>query len=188
MTNEIGGQIEGQVKWISRSDKNNSFNLQEDEKIWYVLDDTAIEEVLNKGDKISFKFRLEGNQRTVSKEDIQVQERTEQEKNWQEDIISFEDLLDEAHKKFDGLFSISTELIQVDWEKGLALFKARIHDRKSDQEFIGHGDATQENCGDMIKPHFIRMAETRAIARALRFATNNAKVADVETEKAEATE
>ena len=33
----------------------------------------------------------------------------------------------------------------------------------------------------MIKPHFIRMAETRAIARALRWATNNAKVAEEET-------
>ena len=52
--------------------------------------------------------------------------------------------------------------------------------------FQAHGDATSDNIkGEMIKPHFIRMAETRAIGRAFRWATNNAKVSDVETHTGE---
>jgi hypothetical protein len=67
----------------------------------------------------------------------------------------------------------------VNVEKKFALFKAEItlvnQEGKKMQVFNGHGDATSENVtGDFIKPHFIRMAETRAIARALRWYTNKA--------------
>ena len=52
------------------------------------------------------------------------------------------------------------------------------------QVFEAHGDATVDNIGtDYVKPHFIRRAETRAIARGLRLLTNNAKVAVEETEE-----
>ena len=72
----------------------------------------------------------------------------------------------------------------MDYEKSQAIFSACVSiEREGRIElFTGHGDA----CGitnDTIKPHFIRMAETRAIVRALRFATNNAKVAEEETGK-----
>ena len=38
--------------------------------------------------------------------------------------------------------------------------------------FSGYGDASAANVGRMIAPHIIRMAETRAVARALRLACN----------------
>ena len=43
---------------------------------------------------------------------------------------------------------------------------------KGIKTFTAHGDAHDKNVGAMIIPHKIRMAETRAIARALRLATN----------------
>ena len=101
---------------------------------------------------------------------------------WEDEMVTFEDLLSKAHS-LKAPFSIKTEMLQLDLEKKFALFKAFviIKDRKiGDLEilgrvFEGHGDATSENVtGDYIKPHFIRMAETRAIVRALRWYTNNA--------------
>lgn len=98
--------------------------------------------------------------------------------NWKDEIINFETLLNEAYKKFEGEFSIYTELMSHDSEKRSAVFKAKV--LRNNQEYQAHGDADQENCGEMIKPHYLRMAETRAIARALRWATNNAKVSEEE--------
>jgi len=123
--------------------------------------------------------------------------------NFAEDLIKFEDLLSEAHKKFKGDFSIQTKLIEVDWEKKHALVKARVEirylitdtiklskeefeevERDAIKTFEAYGDATQDNCGTLVNKHWVRMAETRAIARALRWATNNAKTAEEETENA----
>ena len=115
-----------------------------------------------------------------------------------DDMIKLEDLLNQAHDKFKGNFSVTTEMLQIDWEKKTALFKAKVevpYWNKSVREgkeyleiaikvYEGYGDATQDNCGEMVKKHWIRMAETRAISRALRWATNNAKAAIEETEEA----
>lgn len=107
--------------------------------------------------------------------------------NWADEMNNFEDLLADAHKKYKDKLEIVTEVIKdgngnpmIDLEKKFAFFKATvIIDGK---RFVGHGDATQENVtSNLIQPHFIRMAETRAIVRALRFATNNAKVSVEET-------
>jgi len=96
---------------------------------------------------------------------------------WEDDMVTFEDLLTKAHN-LKVPFSIKTEKLEVDLEKKYALFKASIAINPGTQEcviFEGHGDATANNVtGDYIKPHFIRMAETRAIVRALRWYTNNA--------------
>ncbi|GAG27727.1 unnamed protein product, partial [marine sediment metagenome] len=86
------------------------------------------------------------------------------------------DLLTKAHD-LKVPFSIKTEMLQLDVEKKYALFKAEVivkADGVQERIFQGHGDATAENVtGEYIKPHFIRMAETRAIVRALRWYTNN---------------
>jgi len=103
---------------------------------------------------------------------------------WEDDMVTFEDLLTKAHE-LKTPFSIKTEMLQIDLEKKYALFKAKVivgenpRTKVGELEieprvFEGHGDATADNVtGDFIKPHFIRMAETRAIVRALRWYTNN---------------
>jgi hypothetical protein len=80
-----------------------------------------------------------------------------------------------------GLKSIETELISIDKEDqitttddkttiikatGLTIFKATVIGDMG--AFTSYGDASPKNVGRMIAPHLIRMAETRAIARALR--------------------
>ena len=100
---------------------------------------------------------------------------------WEDDRVTFETLLTKAHE-LKAKFSIKTEMLAIDLEKKYALFKARvivsngeiIDNERAFNVFEGHGDATETNVtGEFIKPHFIRMAETRAIVRALRWYTNN---------------
>ncbi len=119
-----------------------------------------------------------------------------------DDMVDFEQLLSKAHS-LKAPFSIKTQCLKIDWEKKTAFFKATIEVYATDEqykkyvigdlseeskrpvrmmlaEFEGHGDATEDNCGEMVKKHWIRMAETRAIVRALRWYTNNAKCAEEE--------
>jgi hypothetical protein len=90
--------------------------------------------------------------------------------------VLFAGLLDEAHNR--GLKGIDTELVQVPTEENgrVAVVKARVEMEDPDggpsRTFSGIGDASPDNVGRNIVPHIIRMAETRAKARALRDAVN----------------
>lgn len=82
----------------------------------------------------------------------------------------FRDLLHQAHQ--EGLSLLSTKLIQIPTEANqwTSIVQATVQTQKG--TFQGFGDASPGNVSPEVSPHYIRMAETRALARALRFATN----------------
>lgn len=87
------------------------------------------------------------------------------------DFILFSGLLDVAHQ--DELKSIETDIVQLpdDDNNQTAVVTAKVTTAKG--TYTGIGDANPANVGNKaIALHCIRMAETRAVARALRFATN----------------
>ena len=86
-------------------------------------------------------------------------------------FVKYEGLLDEAHRM--GLESITTDLLQIPGEsnKNTAIVKA-IATTEDGRVFHGLGDANPANVGRGVSQHIIRMAETRAKARALRDLTN----------------
>jgi hypothetical protein len=85
-------------------------------------------------------------------------------------FVLYAGLLDEAHAR--GLRSIETELLQVPGPENGEVAIARAVVRTEEGKFSGIGDASPDNVGKAIRPHIIRMAETRAKARALRDAIN----------------
>ena len=85
-------------------------------------------------------------------------------------FVLYAGLLEEAHSR--GLRSIETELLQVPQSENGDVAIVRAVVRMEDGKFSGIGDAGPQNVGRMIAPHLIRMAETRAKARALRDAIN----------------
>jgi predicted amidohydrolase YtcJ len=85
-------------------------------------------------------------------------------------FVLYAGLLEEAHSR--GLRSIETELLQVPKSENGEVAIVRAVVRTEDGKFTGIGDASPENVNRTIAPHVIRMAETRAKARALRDAIN----------------
>ena len=102
-------------------------------------------------------------------------------------FVLYAGLLDEAHRQ--GLKSITTQLIQVPGPDNgyTAICQAVVETSKG--VFSGIGDASSENVPPQMRMHLIRMAETRAKARALRDAVNVGVAALEElAEEAEAVE
>ena len=91
------------------------------------------------------------------------------------DFITFPGLLAEAHGQ--GLVGIETSLVNPENPKS-PIVKAIVTLRSAEagpqgfKVFTGYGDATETNVAKKVSGALLRMAETRAIARALRFACN----------------
>jgi len=80
------------------------------------------------------------------------------------DFVKFEGLLNEFHA--NGGKSIVTEIVSTE----PFIVRATVEGEKG--MYQGMGDADEKNVNKMIVKHKIRMAETRAIARALRWYNN----------------
>lgn len=93
----------------------------------------------------------------------------------EKEVATYAGLLAKAHE--EGLRSIQTRIVQVPAEDNgwIAIVEATVETGKG--SFGGIGDASPQNVGRKIVPHLIRMAETRAKARALRDAVNIGVVA-----------
>lgn len=66
-----------------------------------------------------------------------------------------------------GVESVETELLEHDPDKPWALVRAVIQGTRG--MYTAHGDCGPDSTSRMILPHYVRMAETRAIGRALRW-------------------
>lgn len=86
------------------------------------------------------------------------------------EFTAYAELLSMAHD--EGLKSIATQLLITPNEENgrLAIVKAVVEVEKG--RFEALGDADPGNVEDFLAPHLIRVAETRAKARALRDAVN----------------
>lgn len=102
--------------------------------------------------------------------------------NFLEDMIKFDDLVKMAQDKYKDRLNIDTECLEHNFEKRYATFKATVtiapdKDGLPAKVITGHGDANDSNVtSNLIRVHYYRMAETRSIARALRFTMNTAVV------------
>ena len=94
--------------------------------------------------------------------------------------IPFKVLLDKGHKQY-GLAGVNTEILQFPAKENgmMAIFRAVVVNADG-QTYSGHGDADPNNTSEPIMKHLLRMAETRAIARALRWLTNEGETAKIE--------
>jgi len=66
-----------------------------------------------------------------------------------------------------GVESIETETLEHDPEKRRAVVRAVVTGSRG--TYSAHGDTSPDSVSKMISPHYLRMAETRAIGRALRW-------------------
>ena len=88
------------------------------------------------------------------------------------EYVLYKGLLAIAHEM--GLKSISTEPIEIDWTNGRFVFCATVVIEKPGgftQTFTEYGDSLQCNTSKLMFKSAMRMAATRAKARALRDAT-----------------
>ena len=86
------------------------------------------------------------------------------------EVVTYQGLLSKAHE--EGLKYIKTSLVQIPTDDNSRVAIARAEVETSRGMFQGYGDASPGNVNPFIVPHLIRMAETRAKARALRDAVN----------------
>jgi len=87
------------------------------------------------------------------------------------DFVLYAGLLDLAHQK--GLTKMVVEILQFPTNDNghMAIVKAHAESRLG-EIFMDVGDANPNNCNSKVAKHLLRMASTRAKARALRDMTN----------------
>ena len=94
------------------------------------------------------------------------------------ETVFYPEVLAKGHT--EGLCLVRTTLVQTPFEENgyLAIVKASV--KTSRGVFQAYGDASPESVESTFVPHLIRVAETRAKARALRDAVNVGVVAHEE--------
>ena len=95
------------------------------------------------------------------------------------EFVKYPGLLDLGHQK--GISQIEVEVVQLPTKDNgyFAVCKASIVS-KTGESFVDIGDANPNNCSSKVSKHILRMASTRAIARALRSYCNVGECSTVE--------
>lgn len=86
------------------------------------------------------------------------------------DFVTFAGLLQEAHAQ--GLVSIETNMVNEDFSNPVFKSTTVFVQDGVEKHFTGYGDANSSNVAKKVVSALIRMAETRSLARSLRFACN----------------
>jgi len=106
----------------------------------------------------------------LDKKKVKLDERfiTEIEGN---EFVKYPGLLDLGHQK--GISKIEVDPLQLPTKENANFAVCKATDvSKTGETFIDIGDANPQNCSSRVAKHLLRMASTRAIARALRSYTN----------------
>ena len=127
---------------------------------------------LQKGNNVTIEYRNDGTIVSIKTNEMKSEKPDEPR-------VRFNDLLQKARP---NITSITTDLVAYDMEKRWAIVQATIT-TKDGEEFQAYGDSTQQNTGKFTSDAFIRMAETRAIARALRWMLAEGTVAEEVSEE-----
>lgn len=85
-------------------------------------------------------------------------------------FVTYEGLLDLAHQQ--GLESIQVDVVQFPTPENNMTAICRATAKAGERIFTDFGDASPSSVGQNLVPHILRMASTRAKARALRDLTN----------------
>jgi hypothetical protein len=96
-------------------------------------------------------------------------------RNRLDNYVGYEEALNKAHEQ--GLNFIDTDFVQLPTKDngGRTIIKAKVKGDKG--EFNATGDSAPDDASvnQNVRPHWIRMAETRAKGRALRDYINQGK-------------
>lgn len=155
-------------KWVNPAESAKQNILDNLDKAKELVGKPVIVEFDDTGKYLSFQIDPEGKTSTESTPIKNTGKAKPKVINLQgKEFVTHEGLLETAHN--NGLERIKSELIINDG--GLIVFKATVF-MSGNKIYEAHGDADDKNVGTHIKLHKLRMAETRAVNRALRFATN----------------
>jgi len=140
--------------------------------------------------EIEFEYNKKGNYNVVENSiNPEVKGESKVKSGKDDDMKCLPELLDELHKMAkDKFLSIATREKYVDYDKCKATFKAEINISDLDgkvrilSQGSGHADESKLK-NENMKEYWYVMAETRAIVRALRWATNSGTAAAEEINK-----
>jgi len=114
---------------------------------------------------------------------IKLIEKSKEENNSGDDFEDFASLTNKMIKMYGHNYSIVTHCIDdiAPIENGHAFScTLTIPTEKGERTITAHGDASKDNVTGFVQKHLLRMAETRSIVRAFRFATGSTKTAKEE--------
>lgn len=142
------------------------------------IGDTWINEVpeeiikqFGRDDEIEVEYEIKDSDRGPRKVYLKLVRHNKADKD---EANNFPEYLDRAHSL--GRLNIRTSMLYNEPTKHTAVFEAIVriqpHGKEEEETYYAHGDTDEASIPKNMFPHYLRFAETRAIARALRWATN----------------